>query len=133
MYITLSEFQVEGDGEAFDGWFMPLADKMRALPGNVLYQLLHDPRDPSRRVVNEVWETEEDHLAHLIDMDHVEIIALGSEMGMRNVYVHHWSHAEGHLERGRERTESRLNDPNERDEMYRRIEEFRQSRGLTVD
>ena len=77
MYITLSEFYVEGDGVAFDAWFLPLADKMRALPGNVLYQLLHDPQDPTRRVVNEVWETEDDHLAHLIDMDHVEIIALG--------------------------------------------------------
>jgi quinol monooxygenase YgiN len=130
MYITLSEFSVEGDQEAFDAWFLPLADRMRALPGNVLYQLLHDPRDTGRRVVNEVWETEADHLAHLIDLDHVEIIALGSEKGMRDVYVHHWSEAEGHLERGRERLETRLEDPNERSEMYRLVEEFRQSRGL---
>jgi quinol monooxygenase YgiN len=132
VYITLSEFFVEGDGVAFDAWFLPLADKMRALPGNVLYQLLHDPQDPTRRVVNEVWETEDDHLAHLIDMDHGEIIALGSDKGMRDVYVHHWSEAEGHLERGRERTEARLDDPNERNEMYRRIEEFRVARGLPV-
>jgi hypothetical protein len=65
-------------------------------------------------------------------MDHVEIIALGSDKGMRDVYVHHWSEAEGHLERGRERTEARLDDPNERNEMYRRIEEFRLARGLPV-
>jgi quinol monooxygenase YgiN len=132
VYITLSEFYVEGDLDAFDAWFLPLADKMRKLPGNVIYQLLSDPRYPNRRVLNEVWQTEADHLAHLIDMDHVEIIALGSEKGMRDVYVHHWSDAEGHLERGRERLETRLQDPNERSEMYRLVEEFRASRGLPV-
>jgi quinol monooxygenase YgiN len=132
MYITLSEFRVEGDGAAFDAWMLPLADKMRALPGNVLYRVLHDPRDPAARVLTEVWETEQDHLDHLVDTDHVEIIALGSEMGMRDVYVHHWSRAEGHIERGRERTEHRLTDRNERGEMYRRIDEFRTARGLSA-
>ena len=130
MYITLSQFRVEGDGAAFDQWFLPLADKMRALPGNVLYRLLHDPRDPQARVLTEAWETEQDHLSHLVDPDHVEIIALGSEKGMRDVYVHHWSRAEGHIERGRERTEYRLADRGERGEMYRLIHEFRVSRGL---
>jgi quinol monooxygenase YgiN len=132
VYITISQFSVEGDGEAFDAWFIPLADKMRALPGNVIYRLLHDPLVSESRVVTEVWATEADHLAHLVDLDHVEIIALGSEKGMRNVYVHHWSEAEGHIERGRERTEGRLNDPNERGEMYRLIDEFRAARGLPV-
>jgi quinol monooxygenase YgiN len=109
---------------------LPLADKMRTLPGNVLYRVLHDPRDPAARVLTEVWETEQDHLNHLVDPDHVEIIALGSEMGMRDVYVHHWSCAEGHIERGRERTEYRLADHDERGEMYRLIDEFRAARGL---
>jgi quinol monooxygenase YgiN len=130
MYITLSQFRVEGDGAAFDQWFLPLADKMRALPGNVLYRMLHDPRDPQARVVTEAWETEQAHLDHLVDPDHVEIIALGSEMGMRDVYVHHWSQAEGHIERGRERTEGRLADRTERGEMYRLIDELRAARGL---
>lgn len=48
-------------------------------------------------------------------------------MGTRDVYVHHWSRAEGHIERGRERTEHRLAD---RDEMYRKIDELRAARGL---
>jgi quinol monooxygenase YgiN len=130
MYITLSQFRVEGDGTAFDEWLLPLADKMRALPGNILYRVLHDPRDPQARVLTEVWRTEQDHLDHLVDPDHVEIIALGSEMGMRDVYVHHWSHAEGHIERGRERTEHRLADRDERSEMYRLIDELRAARGL---
>lgn len=130
MFITLSQFRVEGDGAAFDKWLLPLAEKMRALPGNVLYRLLHDPRDPQARVITEVWETEQDHLNHLVDPDHVEIIALGSEKGMREVYAHHWSHAEGHTERGRERTEYRLDDRTERAEMYRLIDEFRAARGL---
>ena len=118
MFITLSQFRVEGDGAAYDEWMLPLTDKMRALPGNVLYRLLHDPRDPQARVLTEVWETEQDHLNHLVDPDHVEIIALGSEKGMRDVHVHHWSNAEGHIERGRERTEFRLADHDERGEMY---------------
>jgi len=46
------------------------------------------------------------------------------------VYVHHWSRAEGHIERGRERTEYRLADRGDRGEMYRLIDEFRVSRGL---
>jgi quinol monooxygenase YgiN len=132
VYITISRFSVEGDGRAFDDWFIPLADKMRSLPGNVMYRLLHDPLDAAGRVVTEAWATEDDHLAHLVDPDHVEIIALGSEKGMRDVYVHHWSRAEGHIERGRERTEGRLADPNERGEMYRLIDEFRAARGLRV-
>jgi quinol monooxygenase YgiN len=130
MFITLSQFRVEGDGAAFDEWMLPLTDKMRALPGNVLYRLLHDPRDPQARVLTEAWETERDHLNHLVDPDHVEIIALGSEKGMRDVYVHHWSQAGGHIERGRERTEYRLADRGERGEMYRLIDEFRAARGL---
>jgi hypothetical protein len=44
--------------------------------------------------------------------------------------VHHWSQAEGHIERGRERTENRLADRNERSEMYRLIDELRAARGL---
>jgi quinol monooxygenase YgiN len=133
MYISLSRFRVEGDGQAFDAWLLPLADKMRALPGNVLYQLLHDPVDSDVRVLTEVWETEADHHGHLIDMDHVEIIAMGSEMGMRDVTVHHWSQAEGHIFRGSERTEhQRGADEPFRDEMYARISEFRKQRGLPV-
>jgi quinol monooxygenase YgiN len=130
MYITISQFRVEGDGDAFDAWLLPLADRMRALPGNVLYRVLRDLLDPSGRMLTEVWETEDAHLAHLVDPDHVEIIALGSEMGMRDVYVHHWSNAEGHIERGRSRTEQRLTDRNERGEMYRMIDELRSARGL---
>lgn len=131
MYISLSRFRVEGDGEAFDRWILPLAEKMKALPGNVLYQLLHDPLDAAARVMNEVWETEADHHAHLIDMDHVEIIALGSEKGMRDVTVHHWAAAEGHTFRGSERTEHHrgATEPY-RDEMYARIAMFRKDRGL---
>ena len=36
------------------------------------------------------------------------------------------------IERGRERTEHRLIDRNERGEMYRLIDEFRTARGLSV-
>jgi quinol monooxygenase YgiN len=130
VYVTISQFDLVGDGDEFDAWYLPLADKMRALPGNVFYRLLHDPLDPNRRVVTEAWETEEAHLAHLIDPDHVEIIALGSEQGMRNMYVHHWAQADGHIERGRERTEARWADRQDRAEMYRLIDEFRLARGL---
>jgi hypothetical protein len=46
------------------------------------------------------------------------------------VHAHHWSRAEGHIERGRERTEQRLADRDERGEMYRLIDELRAARGL---
>src|SRR6476646_1048114 len=122
MYITIAQYRVEGDLDAFDAWIQPLADHMRALPGNVLYRVSRDLSDPRSRVSTEVWETEADHLAHLVDPHHVEIIALGSEMGMRDVYVHHWSDAAGHIERGRARTDQRLADPNERADMYQMID-----------
>ena len=130
MFITLSRFRVEGDGAAFDEWMLPLADKMRVLPGNVIYRLLHDARDPQARYITEVWDTEQDHEYHLVDPAHVEMIALGSEKGMRDVYAHHWTRAEGHIGRGRERTEHRLADTGSRGEMYRLIDEFRAARGL---
>jgi antibiotic biosynthesis monooxygenase len=52
---------------------LPLADKMRALPGNVLYRFLHDARDPQARYITEIWETEQDHEYHLVDPAHVEM------------------------------------------------------------
>ena len=130
MFITLSTFRVEGDGAEFDQWMLPLADKMRALPGNVLYWLTRDPRDPQTRYISEAWESEQDHEHHLVDPAHVEMIALGSEKGMRDVYANHWSRAEGHTGRGRARTEHRLADTGARGEMYRLIDEFRADRGL---
>jgi len=51
MFITLSQFRVEGDGAAFDEWMLPLAGKMRALPGNIFYRFLHDARDPQARYI----------------------------------------------------------------------------------
>ena len=130
MFITIAEYRVEGDGDAFDAWIGPLADTQRALPGNVMYRVTRHLTDPTRRQSTEVWETEEAHIAHLTEANHVEIIAMGSEMGMRDVYVHHWSDAEGHIERGRGRTDNRLEDPSERAEMYRLIDEFRAAKGL---
>lgn len=130
MFITLSQFRVEGDAAAFDEWMLPLTDKMRQLPGNVLYRLLHDASDPQGRYITEVWETEADHEYHLVDPAHVEMIALGSEKGMRDVFAHHWDRAEGHIGRGRERTEQRLADTGARGEMFRLIDEFRAARGL---
>jgi quinol monooxygenase YgiN len=130
VFITISEFTVDGDNDAFDAWLLPLADKMRALPGNVLYRVWRDPRVASSRVLTEVWETEADHLAHLVDADHVEIIALGSEYGMRDVHVHHWAQAEGHIEKGRPRTEDRQDDTAHRAEMYELVEKLRAARGL---
>ena len=130
MYITLSKFRVEGDAAAFDAWMLPLADKMAALPGNVLYWFEQDVRDPQTRYISEAWETELDHERHLVDPAHVEMIALGSEKGMRDVFANHWSQAEGHIGRGRPRTEHRLADTGARGEMYRLIDEFRAARGL---
>ena len=57
MYITLSQFRVEGDGTAFDEWFLPLADKMGALPGNILYRMLHDPNPALREQAALAWCT----------------------------------------------------------------------------
>jgi hypothetical protein len=34
MYITLSQFRVEGDGTAFDEWLLPLADKRSVMPSS---------------------------------------------------------------------------------------------------
>jgi len=130
VFITISQFTVDGDDDAFDDWILPLADRMRALPGNVFYRVWRDPRVPNSRVLTEAWDSEANHLAHLVDPDHVEIIALGSEMGMRDVHVHHWTRAEGHIEKGRPRTEDRQDDTADRAEMYRLVAEFRAARGL---
>jgi quinol monooxygenase YgiN len=125
VYITICDFRIEGDAEAFDAWFLARAAILRQLPGNVRYELLRDVTHPDRRTVNEVWETMDDHLAHLVHPVHVEIIAFGSDYGMRDLCVHHWERAEGHISQARERTEQRRDDPDERPEMYQMIDELR--------
>jgi quinol monooxygenase YgiN len=125
MYITICDFRVEGDLDAFDTWFLERAAVLRGLPGNLRYELLKDATRPEWRTVNEVWQTMDDHLAHLVHPTHVEIIAFGSDMGMRDLSVHHWEDARGHLSQSRERTEQQRDDPEERPEMYRMIGELR--------
>ena len=129
MYITICDFRVEGDLEAFDAWFLERAAAIRALPGNHRYELLKDATRPDWRTTNEVWETMDDHLAHLVHPMHVEIIAFGSDMGMRDLCVHHWEDARGHVSQSRERTEQHRDDPNERPEMYQMIEDLRGEAG----
>jgi quinol monooxygenase YgiN len=128
MYITICDFRVEGDGDAFDRWFLEHADALRSLPGNMRYELARHVRHPERRTVTEVWETMDDHLAHLVDPVHVDLIAFGSDHGMRDISVHHWEDARGHTSQARERTEGRRDDPAERPEMYAAIEQLRTER-----
>jgi quinol monooxygenase YgiN len=130
MYITICDFRVEGDGDAFDTWFLEHADVMRTQPGNRRYELARDVRHPDRRTVTEVWETKANHLAHLDHPVHVDLIAFASDRGMRDIYVHHWEDARDHIEQGRERSEERRQDPSERPEMYSAIEQLRAERGL---
>jgi quinol monooxygenase YgiN len=127
MYITICDFRVDGDGDAFDTWFLDHASVLRGLHGNLRYELLRDPVRADWRTVNEVWETEADHVAHLTHPVHVDLIAFGSERGMRDLCVHHWERAEGHITQSRERTEQRRDDPQERPEMYRMIGDLRTS------
>jgi quinol monooxygenase YgiN len=128
MYITICDFRVEGDGDAFDAWFLEHAEVMRQQPGNRRYELARDVVRADRRTVTEVWETKDDHLAHLNHPVHVDLIAFGSDRGMRDLYVHHWEDAQGHIEQGRERTDGRRDDPDERPEMYAAIERLRADR-----
>ena len=125
MYVTICDFRVEGDGDAFDRWFLEHAEVMRTQPGNLRYELARDVLHPDRRTVTEVWETMDHHLAHLVHPVHVDLIAFGSEHGMRDLYVHHWEDARGHVSQGRERTEARRDDPEERPEMYAAIDRLR--------
>jgi quinol monooxygenase YgiN len=129
MYITICDFRVEGDGDAFDAWFLEHADVLRRQPGNCRYELARDARDNSRRTVTEVWQTKDDHLAHLDHPVHVDLIAFASDRGMRDIYVHHWEDARDHIEQGRERSESRRDDPAERPDMYAAIEKLRTEQG----
>ena len=126
MYITICDFRVEGDTAAFDAWFLEKAEVLRGLPGNLRYELLRDVGHPDRRTVNEVWETMDDHLAHLVHPAHAEIIAFASDRGMRDIDVHHWEQAEGHINQRRERSEQRRDDPEERPEMYHMIAALRE-------
>jgi quinol monooxygenase YgiN len=130
MYITICDFRVEGDGDAFDAWFLEHAEVMRGEPGNRRYELARDARRREGRTVTEVWDTKDDHLAHLNHPVHVDLIAFGSDRGMRDIYVHHWEDARGYIEQGRERSESRRADPEERPEMYAAIEKLRAERSL---
>jgi quinol monooxygenase YgiN len=125
MYITICDFRVEGDGDAFDAWFLEHADVLRRQPGNRRYELARHTVDTTRRTVTEVWETKDDHLAHLDHPVHVDLIAFASDRGMRDIYVHHWEDARGHIEQGRERSEARRDDPDERPDMYAAIEKLR--------
>jgi quinol monooxygenase YgiN len=140
MHVSFGEFEVEGDLEAFDAWFSERAVAMRTCKGCLKYEFLTDPLHPNRRCVFEAWATSADHAAHLNHPDHIEMLARGSrDFGECNIWVNHWDRAEGHISRGRDRSDGQFESVqpdhasagewqgSERAEMYRRIREYQEA------
>lgn len=90
MLVNYVTFEVDTDDrEAFDQWYLRLADDARQEDGCILYVYLKDPRHPTRGVTVAAWRGEEDIAAHRLHPSHIELLALGStKWGMRNITVH---------------------------------------------
>jgi quinol monooxygenase YgiN len=96
--VTYVTFEVDPRTEAeFDDWFAGLVRAIRATAGCVVYDFLANPGQPGGRAMVEVWESEADREAHLVQPAHVEMVArASSEFGMRNLRAHYWEEAMGH-------------------------------------
>jgi quinol monooxygenase YgiN len=111
-----------GDPAVFEAEYGPLAEMIRQQTGCVAYDCLLDPRDPGRRVVFEVWETSEDHAAHLADPAYIEILARGTrDWGISDLRAHVWNRAEGHSYFEMDRTDTPI--PG-RDQMNQLVASF---------
>jgi quinol monooxygenase YgiN len=75
--------------EQFDAWLRPLVEAARRETGCVTYDYLHDPQNPDRGQIVEIWQSKEDLDRHSVDPDHVEMVALGSiRWGMTDLHIH---------------------------------------------
>ena len=122
MIVSYVSFSITADPAQFASEYGRLADLVRQHPGCVTYECLADPADPSRRVMIEVWETPEDHQAHLTDPPYIELLARGTrDWGMRDLRIHTWSRADGHSFFELDRTDTPI--PG-RDQMNRLVAGF---------
>src|SRR5579864_5209679 len=120
MIVIYGSFEVGTDDRAaFDEWHLSCVSIAQKEKGCVAYDYLHDPLHPERGVNVEIWETREDWQAHLLDPDHVEMMARASfEWGVRDLRVHFWLEAGGHQFGVRERTDTPMEG---RGDLYERI------------
>ncbi|HEX4865674.1 MAG TPA: antibiotic biosynthesis monooxygenase [Acidimicrobiales bacterium] len=122
MIVSYVSFSIGGDPALFASEYGRLAEQVRQHKGCLAYECLADPAVPNRRVMIEVWETTEDHAAHLTDPPYIEILARGSrEWGMRDLQIHTWTRADGHSFFELDRTDTPI--PG-RDQMNRQVAEF---------
>jgi quinol monooxygenase YgiN len=114
-------FEINGDQDAFEAWYLPLVDKMRAAPGCISYDYLVDPSRPGVGRMIEAWERPEDRTACQTSPQHVEMVARGSrDFGMANLSAHRWR-GEDHVHGERPRTETPIAG---RDELNRLVAEY---------
>jgi quinol monooxygenase YgiN len=118
LYVS---FVVDGDRNAVDDWFGPLAATTRAVDECVLYELLHDPYDPQRGVILEAWSSPAAREAYLLMPHHVEMVAEATRRyGMRDFRTLLWRDAGEVTIGGRHRSEQADGD---RHEMNRLVAE----------
>jgi quinol monooxygenase YgiN len=107
MIVSYVSFTLHGDVSVFVAEYGPLADKIRQQEGCLAYECLSDPSDPTRRVMFEVWETIDQHAAHLVDPSYIEILARGTrDWGMSDLHAQVWTRAEGHSDFILDRTDT---------------------------
>ena len=97
MIIIYVSFQLDGDPQAFDSWFLPLVGQTRAATGCIAYDYSVDPVEPTRRYMFEAWSSDEALEAHHGAAEHVEMLALGTRVhGMRDLLIHRWDGLDQH-------------------------------------
>jgi quinol monooxygenase YgiN len=104
--VTYVTFEVIGEKQVFDDWFILIVNQTKSSSGCVVYDYSVDPIDQSRCSLVEVWQSRGHREANLRQPAHIEMVARGTrDFGMMNFQAHYWSEAEGHAFVARQRSE----------------------------
>jgi quinol monooxygenase YgiN len=107
--IIYVSFQLDGDAQAFDSWFLPLVEQTRGAAGCVAYDYLVDPVEATRRYLFEAWSSDEALEAHHAAAEHVEMLALGTlAHGMRDLLIDRWDGLDQHRASTRRTTDEHV-------------------------
>ena len=116
--VNYVSFEVETDDrDAFDSWYLGLIEAARNENGCIVYDYLTDPRNPTRGITIAAWQSEADIAAHRLHHTHVELMALGSAKGIRDIHVHSFGDVGKYKTSSRSRLDGAGDDPESRARM----------------
>jgi len=121
--VIYVSFQLDGDVQAFESWFVPLLEQTRSAEGCVVYDYLVDPVEPKRRYMLEAWSSDEALEAHHAAPEHVEMLALGTLVhGLRDLRVHPFDGLDRHRVSTRRTTDEHVDGREHVDELITAVQ-----------